>query len=148
MFKELFNASQDERSVIVTGRCATVFLGITQILLLLALLRRRYLLDQPTAEIWDIQAVLLLSIFGYIGARLYLWGALPVLSFKGAILGYLLLAGSVTGGCLLLLGIPEPSDWASTWLPALLGPAILICMYSLVAHLGKRRIEKMMKAEE
>ncbi|MEN8207943.1 MAG: hypothetical protein ABFR50_01710 [Candidatus Fermentibacteria bacterium] len=147
MFKELFNASQDERSVSVTGKCATVFIGITQILLLLVLLRRRYILGQPSSEIWDIQTVLLLSIFGYIGARLYLGGALPVLSMKKAILAYLLLAGSVTIGCLLLFGVPEPSDWANTWLPALLGPAILIGLYSFAALLGRRRINRMLKDE-
>jgi len=145
MFKELFDSSNDERSSYVTGRCAVIFLGITQILLLLALLRRRYLLHQPSGDIWDIQVILLVSIFGYIGARLFLGGALPVLSLKAALAGYFILAAIITGGCLIFLGVPDPSEWANTWLPALLGPAIVISLYSFLAWLGRKRIDRMLE---
>lgn len=148
MFRELFDSNRDERSSLQTGRCAVVFLGITQILLLLLMLRRRYMLGQPSAEIWDIQAVLLISIFGYIGARLYLGGALPALSLKGAAVAYFVLAGLVTAGSLAIHGVPHPSNWASTWLPALLGPAILVGLYSLIAYMGKRRIDGMMGSDD
>jgi hypothetical protein len=58
------------------------------------------------------------------------------------LLGYVALTAIIIGGCLLIYGIPAMSNWQNTWLPALLGPAILIGGYSLVARLGKRRLEK------
>lgn len=69
-------------------------------------------------------------------------GILPVLNLKGTLIMYAVLTGLVVGGSLITYGFPPLSDWANTWLPATLGPAILVGLYSLTAWLGKRRIER------
>jgi hypothetical protein len=139
MFSELFTS--DERSRALNGMLAHVFLGLTQIGLAVIVFYRLYVVGQPDAEITDLRLLLALSIFGYIGARLYFGAILPELSWKPAIAVYAALAGLITAVCLLIYGWPAPEDWAVTWLPALLGPALLVGLYALVAWLGKRRIE-------
>ena len=142
MFKELVEKAADERAEQTTGRIAVVFLGITQIALFLILANRLYLQGQPDAEVRDIQLVLALSIFGYIGARLWLGGILPTLNLKSAFTAWALLAGSIAGVCLVIYGVPSANEWAVTWLPALGGPALLIAAYAAIAWLGKKRLER------
>jgi hypothetical protein len=139
MFNEMFKA--DERSRALNGTIAQVFLGLTQMGLLGIVFYRLYVLGQPDAELSDLRMLVALSIFGYIAARLYYGGILPELAWKPALIAYVALAGLITGVCLLIYGFPAPEDWANTWLPTLLGPALLIGLYALVAWLGKRRIE-------
>jgi hypothetical protein len=140
MFQEIF--AGDERSHAVNGMVAQVFLGLTQILLAGIVFYRLYVVGQPDSEINDLRLLLAFSIFGYIAARLYFGGILPELSWGAALTAYAGLAGLITVVCLLIYGWPAPQDWAVTWLPAFLGPAILVGMYALVAYLGKRRVER------
>jgi hypothetical protein len=132
----------DERTRGNAGHAAGIILGITQILLAGVLFFRLYILGQPDSEVRDIQAVLAISIFGYIALQLYLGGMFPVPTPRGAVIVYLALMALVTGGCLLIYGVPPISDWTSTWLPALLGPAIVVGVYYFVAWLGRRRLER------
>lgn len=140
MFQEMF--AGDERSHQINGMIAQVFLGLTQIFLAAILFYRLYVLGQPDAQLNDLRLLLAFSIFGYIAARLFFGGILPELSWKPALIAYAALAGLITVVCLLIYGWPAPADWAVTWLPALLGPAIIIGLYALVAYLGKRRVER------
>lgn len=132
----------DERSRQTATHTAYFFLHITQLLLAGVIFYRLYILGQPDGELRDFQIVLAISIFGYMGTQLYLGGILPVLNLKGALIVYAVLTGLVVGGSLIVYGFPPLSDWANTWLPAILGPAILVGLYSLTAWLGKRRIER------
>ena len=132
----------DERVRTSAGQAAAIWLGVTQILLAGVVFYRLYVLGQPDAEIRDFQAVLGISLFGYIALSLYLGGLFPMPTWKGAVVGYLILMGMVTGGCLLIYGIPPIEDWTNTWLPALTGPAIIIGLYWLIAWLGKRRLDR------
>jgi hypothetical protein len=139
MFNEMFKA--DERSQLLNGMIAQAFLGLTQIFLAVIVFYRLYVVGQPDAEINDLRLLLAFSIFGYIAARLYLGGILPELAWKPALAAYAALAGLITAVCLLIYGFPAPEEWAVTWLPALLGPALFIGLYAVVAWLGKRRVE-------
>ncbi|MCP4896078.1 MAG: hypothetical protein GY906_03805, partial [bacterium] len=42
-----------------------------------------------------------------------------------------------------IYGVPEAAQWQNTWLPTLVGPALFIGLYRLVAWLGRRRIESL-----
>lgn len=136
----------DERSRANTGYAAAIWLGITQVLLAGVIFYRLYILGQPDEQIRDFQAVLGISLFGFMGLQLYLGGILPVLKWKGLLAAYLVLAGVIVTGCLLIYGWPAAEDWANTWLPALLGPALLVAAYGIVARMGQWRIERQIRA--
>ena len=72
----------------------------------------------------------------------FLGGVMPIPTWKGAIVSYVVLTATITVVCLVIYGWPTPAEWADTWLPALLGPAILIGGYMIVARLGHWRIER------
>jgi hypothetical protein len=132
----------DERTQIVTGKIAAIFLGLTQTALLGIILYRRYFLGQSEEHYADIRTVLLISVFGYIAARLYYGAVLPVLSFKTLVYIYVGFVTFLTVVLSIWYGLPTLDNWQNTILPVLLGPAILISVYWLIAHLGKKRIEK------
>ena len=132
----------DERTRASTRYAAAIWLGVTQLLLAGVLFYRLYVLGQPDEQIRDFQAVLGISIFGYIFLQLYLGGVMPVPTWKGAALAYLILTTAVTTVCLLAYGWPAPSDWTNTWLPALGGPALIIGLYMLVSRIGYWRVER------
>jgi hypothetical protein len=132
----------DERSRANSRYAAAIWLGVTQVLLAGVVFYRLYVLGQPDEEIRDFQSVMAISIFGYIGLQLYLGGVMPVPTLRGALVLYLVLTFAVTGVCLIIYGWPQASEWASTWLPALVGPAIIVALYALAARLGEWRIER------
>ena len=139
----LFHRLQiDERTRSTTRYAAAIWLGVTQLLLAGVVFYRLYVLGQPDEEIRDFQAVLAISLFGYAALQLFLGGVMPIPTWKGAIVSYLALTGLITAVCLVLYGWPRPAEWANTWLQALLGPALLIGAYMLVARLGQWRIER------
>ena len=135
----------DERTRSNSQYAATIWLGVTQILLASVVFYRLYVVGQADAEIRDFQAVLAISIFGGLALQLFLGGALPMPTWRGALLSWLILASAVAGDCLLIYGWPKTEDWASTWLPSLLGPAIILAAYALVARLGQWRIERQLQ---
>ena len=67
----------DERMVVISGKIAIVFLVFTQMALLGSILYRRFGLHQSKADYADLQIILLISVFGYIAARLYFGAVLP-----------------------------------------------------------------------
>ena len=135
----------DERVRANAGRAAAIWLGVTQTLLAAVVFYRLLILGQADSEIRDFQAVLGISLFGHIALQLFMGGLFPVPTWKGMLAGYLVLLSLVTGGSLLAHGIPEAGEWANTWLPAFLGPAILVGLYSLIAWLGERRVERQLE---
>ncbi|MBK7897768.1 MAG: hypothetical protein IPJ90_23380 [Anaerolineaceae bacterium] len=132
----------DERSQQVAGQSATVMLGLTQVALGMVLLVRLYVFDQPDAELRDFQWVLLGSIVGYFALRSFLGGIMPVPTMKQAILAYVGMIVFLFVVLSLWLGLPDLSDWTNNVLPAILGPAIIVGGYWLIAALGKRRVER------
>jgi phosphoglycerol transferase MdoB-like AlkP superfamily enzyme len=132
----------DERTRSTTRYAAAIWLGVTQVLLAGVVFYRLYVLGQPDEEIRDFQTVLAVSLFGYAALQLFLGGVMPIPTWKGAVVSYLALTGLITAVCLAIYGWPQPEEWAVTWLPALLGPALLVGAYMLVARLGQWRIER------
>lgn len=142
------NKAIDERSRANTGHAAAIWLGVTQILLAGVIFYRLYVLGQPDEEIRDFQAILAISLFGFIGMQLFLGGIMPVLRWKGLLLVYSVLAGAITIVCLAIYGWPASEDWTNTWLPALLGPALLVGAYAAISRLGQWRIERQIRLLE
>jgi hypothetical protein len=56
---------------------------------------RLYVLGQPDEQIRDFQAVLAISLFGYMGLQLFLGGIMPIPTWKGAVLFYVILASAI-----------------------------------------------------
>ena len=134
--------SFDERSQQVAGQSAMIMLGLTQTALGVILLIRLYVLDQPDSELRDIQWVLLGSIVGYFVLRSFLGGIMPVPTLKQAALTYVGMTIFLFVVLSLWLGLPDLSEWTTNVLPAILGPAIIVGGYWLIAALGKRRVER------
>lgn len=132
----------DERTEMVAGRSAMIALGLTQVALGVVLMVRLYVLDQPDAEVRDIQLVLLGSIVGYFGLRSFLGGIMPVPTPKQALAAYVGMFVFLFVVLSLWLGLPSPDEWSTTILPTLVGPAIIVGGYWLVAALGKWRVER------
>ena len=132
----------DERMVRINGNIAIIFLGLTQITLLIAILYRSMVLGQSQEQYGDISFILFLSVFGYIAARLYYGGILPVLTVKTLVLFYIVLTLFLFIILVLWLGLPDLQNWQNTILPVVVGPAILVFGYGLLAYFGKKRIEK------
>jgi hypothetical protein len=132
---------QDERMQALSGRLAAIFLGLTQVALLGAILYRRYALGQHEDAYMDIRVILMLSVFGYIAARLYLGALLPVFSVRTLLTIYL---GFVAGLFIILslwLGLPTLDNWHNTILPVVVGPAILVGLFWLFSWLGNKRVQ-------
>lgn len=136
----------DERTRSTTRYAAAIWLGITQVLLAAVIFYRLYVLGQPDEEIRDFQAVFGVSVFGHVALQLFLGGVMPTPTWRGALTAYLMLTFFIVAGCLMIYGWPQPAEWANTWLPVLLGPALLVCGYALVARLGQWRVERQIES--
>jgi hypothetical protein len=141
MTKNWFLAT-DERMTSMSRKIAVIVLGLTQAGLLVAVLYRRFVLDMPPEQYSDIRLILLLSVFGYIVARVY-YGAvllvLPVRALFGIYVGLVVLLLVLLS---LWVGLPDLQNWQNTILPVIAGPAILVIAYGLLAHFSQKRIEK------
>jgi hypothetical protein len=129
----------DERTESLSGKIATIFLGLTQVGILGIILYRRYYLGQPEEAYSDLRAVLAFSVFGYIAARLYFGALIPKFSLKSLALIY---AGFVLFLFVVLslwFGLPTLDNWQNTILPVVVGPAILAGGFWLFSWLGRRR---------
>lgn len=138
----------DERMRASAGRIGMIWLGVTQVLLAAVIFYRLYALGQPDHELRDFQAVLALSLFGHIALQLYFGGLFPVPTRSGMAVMYLGLVGLIAGVCLIVHGVPPLAEWHSTYLPAVVGPALLVGLYWFVACLGKRRVEQLMEIDD
>jgi hypothetical protein len=132
----------DERSQQVAGQSAMIMLGLTQTALGVILMIRLYVLDQPDSELRDIQWILLGSIVGYFALRSFLGGIMPVPTLKQAVLAYMGMTIFLFVVLSLWLGLPDLAEWTTNVLPAIMGPAIIVGGYWLIAALGKRRVER------
>jgi hypothetical protein len=48
----------------------------------------------------------------------------------------------------LWLGLPSLDNWQNTILPVVIGPAILVGAYGMMAFLGKKRLDKEIMNDE
>ena len=140
MKNKLFQS--DERMGAISGKMAFIFLGLTQTALLASILYRSLVLGQNQEQYVDIRLILLLSVFGYIAARLYYGAILPTLSLRTLFFIYIGLVVVLFVTLSLWMGWPDLDNWQNTILPVVLGPAILVAGYGLLAHFGNKRIEK------
>ena len=132
----------DERTQVVAGQSAMIALGLTQVALGIVLMVRLYVLDQPDAEVRDIQLVLLGSIVGYFALRSFLGGIMPVPTPKQALAAYVGMFVFLFVVLSTWLGLPSPDEWSTTILPTLVGPAVIVGGYWLIAALGQWRVER------
>lgn len=135
----------DERTRANTQQAAAIWLGVTQILLAAVVFYRLYILGQPDEQLRDFQAVLAISIFGYLLVMTYLGGVLPAPTWKGAVLMYLVLVLLIAVISTITHGWPTAGEWPTTWLPALAGPAIFVGVYTLAMRFGHWRTERRIK---
>ena len=132
----------DERTQNINGQVSFYTLMLTHIGLGIALVYKAYILDLPSSETRDISIILLLSTYGYWALRIYLQGDQPVLSWKRILKIYVLITVAFDAVLITWHGVPQLSEWRTTWLPGLLGPAVIVGAYWLVTWLGQRRVEK------
>jgi hypothetical protein len=139
--------STDERMSVIAGRIAVAFLSLTQLALLGSILYRQFILGQDEEQYSDIRLILLLSVFGFIAARLYYGAALPIVSIRTLAKLYVFLAVSLFVVLSLWLGFPNIDNWQDTLLPVVLGPAILLGAYWVFSFFGNKRMEKSLEEE-
>jgi hypothetical protein len=132
----------DERVAGTAAKIAAIVLPLTQLALLLAVLYRAYVLNQPDSEFNDLRIILALSVFGYIGASLFWGGFFPMLKVRTLLVIYLALVVGLFAVLSLVYGLPTVDNWTNTLLPVLLGPAIMVGLYAGLAYWGQKRLEK------
>jgi FtsH-binding integral membrane protein len=137
----------DERTEQVSGRLAFVFLGLTQAGLLVGIVVQRYAQGLSPSYYNDLAAILAYSVLGFWGMSLFLGGVLPQLNAKVLITAYLFLSLSIGIPHLLIRGLPM-AGVGVRWLLVVFGaPAVLVGGYSLVAYLGKKRLDRLIEME-
>jgi hypothetical protein len=134
------NFVKDERTALVSARVSQVTLVLTQMALLGIILTRGYLLNQPNSQLTDLRVLLALSVFGNIFATLFFSGNFPQLSLKKMISLYLGLVVALFAILSIWLGLPSFSEWQTTILPVIIGPALLVGLYLLAVKLGENRL--------
>ncbi|MEN8243227.1 MAG: hypothetical protein ABFS17_15050 [Chloroflexota bacterium] len=136
------NFLKDERTALVSARVSQVTLALTQIVLLGIILYRGYLLNQPDSQLTDLRLLLAFSVFGNIFATLFFSGNFPKPGTRTVIVLYLGLVVVLFAVLSIWLGLPSISEWQTTILPVLVGPALLIGLYLLAVKLGENRLDR------
>jgi hypothetical protein len=131
----------DERTERINGQVSFFCLLLTQIALVGVIVYKRYFLGLPDNEYAEISLIASLSMAGYWAIRLYLSGILPVISFKKMLVIYIVLVTVIVVPTYFIHGLPAPERWYEVLYP-FMGMAVILGFYSLVAYLGKRRLEK------
>ena len=134
----------DERSRETSMSVSLIWLVLTQLSLAVVLFYRSEFLGQPDAQILDFKIILGISLIGYFLSQALLGGALPSPTIKGGIVLYVLLTFMICLVSLLVHGWPAADEWATTWLPALVGPAVLIGGYMFALFLGNWFLDRRM----
>jgi hypothetical protein len=134
------NFLRDERTAQVSARVSQVVLVLTQVALLGIILYRGYALNQPDEQLTDLRVLLALSVFGNILATLFFSGNFPRPSFRTLLLAYAALAVVLFALLSIWFGLPSLSNWQTTILPVLIGPAVLVGVYWLAVKLGEDRL--------
>lgn len=138
----------DERVAGTAGKIAAIVLPLTQVALLVAVLYRAYVLNQPDSEFTDLRVILGISVFGYIGASLFWGGYFPLARARVLLIVYLALVIGLFAVLSLVYGLPTADNWTNTLLPVLIGPGILVGLYAGLAYWGQKRIEKEISSSE
>ncbi len=131
----------DERSEHINGLVSFFCLMITQFALVGLIVYKRYILGLPQEAYAEISWIAGLSMGGYWAIRLYMSGILPVLSFKKMMIIYIVLVVVIFIPTFLIHGWPIPERWHEVLYP-FIGVAVALGFYSLVAFLGKHRLEQ------
>ena len=135
-------SNYDERTAMVSAKVSQIVLALTQLALLIAILNRAYLINQPDAEFNDIRIILALSLAGNILASPYFGGHYPVLRPQMLLRIYLVSVVLLFAVLSIWYGFPQLSEWRTTLLPITIGPAIVLALYYLVSRLSERRMQK------
>jgi hypothetical protein len=135
----LFNL--DERTERINGNISFWVMTLTQIALVGVIFYKRYVLGLPMQEYIELEWIVGLSMGSYWALRLYLSGILPVISLKKMLVIYFIAAAVIFIPTLLIVGWPAPEQWYQVLYP-FIGVAVVLGFYSLVAYLGKRRLDK------
>jgi hypothetical protein len=130
----------DERAERLNGQISFYILILTQAALALLIAYKRYLQGLDTSYYQGFSAILLLSMLSYWAARLYLSGILPVISLRKLAFLYIVLVMLIEIPAFLISGMPEPEHWYEVLYP-FIGVAVILGFYTLVAYLGKRRLQ-------
>ena len=131
----------DERTEHINGLVSFFCLMLTQIALVGVIVYKRYILGLPQEAYAEISWIAGLSMGGYWAIRLCLNGILPVISFKKILAIYIVLVAVIFIPTYFLHGWPTTEQWYEVLYP-FIGVAVALGFYSLVAYLGKRRIEQ------
>ena len=132
----------DERTEHINGVVSFLCLMLTQLALVGVMVYKRYVLGLPPSAYAEISWVAGVSMGGYWVIRLYLSGILPVISFRKMLMIYFLLVAVIFIPTYLIHGWPEAERWLEVTYP-FIGVAVILGVYSLIAWLGKRRIEQL-----
>lgn len=146
MSKAPFN--MDERNMTVVLRVSGVMYYLTLMALVIILLYRQFVLDQPLEAYQDIANILTVNVLVFIGLILYLGGiSVPRMTIRSVVAFYL---GFVTLGFAftmfkytVLLGEPlSISMFLENLFVVSSICGILVLIWALLAYIGNRRIEK------
>jgi hypothetical protein len=131
----------DERTERINGLVSFFCLMLTQFALVGLIVYKRYVLGLSPEAYAEIAWIACLSMGGYWAARLYLSGILPVIPFKKILVIYFVLVAVIFIPTYLIHGWPPVESWYEVLYP-FIGVAVALGFYSLVAFLGKRRLEQ------
>jgi hypothetical protein len=131
----------DERTEHINGLVSFFCLMLTQIALVSVVVYKRYFLELPPEAYAEISWIAGLSMAGYWAIRLYLSGILPVISFKKMLAIYIVLVAVIFIPTYFIHGWPVKERWYEVLYP-FIGVAVILGFYSLVAYLGKHRLEQ------
>lgn len=132
----------DERTQRLNGQISFYVLMLTHLVFGGTIFYLRYIRNLDGEYYQTFSFVLLGSILAYWAARLYTAGILPVLSWKALLGIYIAAVLVISIPSALIHGLPTSQNWTNTLLPAMLGPALVILAYWLIAYFGKRRLDK------
>lgn len=137
----------DERSEWVAGKLSSIFLGLTQMALLLLIAYQRYIENLPPSYYNDLAIILGASVIGYWLLSFYLGGVLPKLSWQTLLGSYLGLALLIALPYTVIRGFPG-KEMLITWAAVIFGgPGALIGAYALAAYLGQKRLDRISESE-
>jgi hypothetical protein len=131
----------DERTEHVNGLVSFFCLMLTQIALVGVIVFKRYIQGLPQEAYAEIAWIAGFSMAGYWAIRLYLSGIMPIIPFKRILVVYIVLVAAIFIPTYFIHGWPATGRWVEVLYP-FIGVAVALGFYSLIAYLGKRRLEK------